>query len=314
MSIKIYEGKIIGRMTTYELHRWHKGLREQVNAKVKELFTVELANYTTRLIHYACLNNEYAVNEMLEKEFEEESFNSSYSAYTVAFLGLHRKAMKAMKEDVRGIADDSLDYRANLLVFPTRRRFFGILLWQTLFAIFLTEKTELYDMWKGYPRVRSHGYWDNTDRPERMPEWRWNDRYLEWREALGGYRGPLIENGLAYELVTDTPIVRPDDITPLIEPYEERVAKLAKDRVYKRILRKEYDAIPKEGRESLGVSYWLSVHKKVKAFLETEDAKHMLEQEQAFVSERIPEVIDNKVIQRELKEFCPNDEWSGREI
>ena len=319
MSIKVYDGKRLPSMSIQALHEWQRGLRNQVNRKAEELFAKELATYMVNLIHYACLHDADAVENFLRKEMKDASLNLSCSPYLLASSHLYSLSKEAMASSVRDVLKDRLDYRARLVVFPTRRYLHGITFGGMLLALFLTEQSVFRDLWEDYSGVREYGYWNNTDRPEKLKEWQWRDRARAWEKAFNGYSGGVLDNGLVYDLVPDVPLVSFEDVLAAVPSFESRAKALARSRLYHRLLREEWaktewDNSLTKSRMAAGFSTLLDISKRIEGYLNTEKGNVLFDEELAYVSSRIPAVIDKDVVLSSLSSFCQNDLWSGWSI
>jgi hypothetical protein len=304
MSIKIYNGKQLGNMTIQELHHWQKGLRKVFTEKSNELFSLELATVITDLLNYASMHSEYELTEYLKKKYVKGDLAPTFSVSSVSFWGTYRLSKEAMKQDVCD-SNDHLDYRAKLVIFPLQHK---------LLALLLSEVTEFHTIFNSYNRVCNYGYGNSGYKPETVSQKEWLRRKSDWQIAFNNYKGGAFDNGIIYDLVADTPLVRPLDVLHLIQSFADRSGYLAFDRLHSRLIKAEYKQTPTDEFGDDGISHWSTIARATKEFISTSEGQAMLATEKLYVGSYIPEVIDLNTIKRDLSSFCIPVEWSDWSI
>lgn len=89
----------------------------------------------------------------------------------------------ALQKDVRRTQERNfvVDTDFDIVFIPSKRATYGMT---------FVERVPWHTKWMGVEGVIDFAYWDNTDQPEHLTNWQWQQRGLRWASLLPGYTAP----------------------------------------------------------------------------------------------------------------------------
>lgn len=207
MSIGIYNGYILPKMSMEEMISFSKKHKEKIFEIVEVEFYTDLAKKFTI---------EYDIN-LIEP---------------IRNLDLNlKKIIEVIIEDIKKNIDNSIirntridfDYESILYFLPNDTN--------TLVGFFC-ENENIQKYWNSIPNVKSYYYQNSNDKPKNISVKKWEKRYDDWKKALGGNFGSFSENGLKYTLseikIDILFFYRLEKMLKYIPTYDDRCEKIAK--------------------------------------------------------------------------------------
>ena len=188
MSTKIYDGKIIKNMTVFELNEFRKSLRKQMIPVAQEQYYKMMAHImqTAYVMHVTGVNVcKYSV------ELRDHDGTP---------LGIKRVARKAADDLVTKTSnavftydsEDDADYDVNVCIFPLEDK---------MLAIYYAHNDELYNILIENPAFSDYGYWNNTDKPNHLTDEEWEQRRIDWDNAMPGCGIPRVA-GITLDVIS----------------------------------------------------------------------------------------------------------------
>lgn len=182
MSIKLYNGYKLPKMTAREMIDFCKPIRERLTEMKIELYSTFLAEQIT---HY--IDDVYVgVIKPKEEDLKDGAKLPKYLGFK--FKDENNKKMREAR--IHNQRELDLDFEFSVSFFPMSR--------YTL-AMTFCENAEMSNYWESLPGVESYYYQNSTDRPNNVTARAWKKRYNDWHNALNDF-GSASENGLSYKL------------------------------------------------------------------------------------------------------------------
>lgn len=168
MSTKIYDGFRVDNINTMSgLGLWIKQFRGKADLKLSELVTKHIAERSTEIIDYLTV---YSIEEVVKKL--DFGFN---------FLGcspLTASQMNLWSEEKKPQQERLFDFYCELQMFPMEGN-------TMLGIMFSSHYREFEGVLESMPGYSEYGYWNNTDRPSKISQKKWNQRRDDWDNAIG---------------------------------------------------------------------------------------------------------------------------------
>ena len=188
MSTKIYNGKIIKNMSVFELNEFRKALRKEMIPVAQEQYYKMMAHImqTAYVMHVTGVNIcKYSV------ELRE------HDGTPIDIKRIGRKAADDLVTKTSNAvftydSEDDADYDVNVCVFPLENK---------MLAIYYAHNDELYSILKANPAFSDYGYWNNTDKPDDVSEEEWEQRKIDWDNALPGCGVPRVA-GITLDIIS----------------------------------------------------------------------------------------------------------------
>lgn len=168
MSTKIYEGfKIDNINTISELGLWINQFRGKAEVKLREVVTKYVAEKSTEIIDFLTV---YSIDDAMKKL--DIGFNIlGCSPLTAAQMHVWHEEKKPQQERL-------CDFYCELQLFPMSGN-------ELLGVIFTSHYRDFEPILESMPGYSEYGYWNNTDRPSKISQKKWNKRRDDWDTAIG---------------------------------------------------------------------------------------------------------------------------------
>lgn len=196
MSTKIYDGKKLCDISLYELNQFYKQLRKELIPVVKREYNKLVAKVAQEIYVYmktGIYPGEYGLNlkEIQEKQHTWNAFNILDYANKFVRDTVMRTSSAVFVKD----AEPDADFDVSLCVFPIKNK---------ILCIPQANHPVLNKVLCDRPEFIEYGYWNNTDPPSNVSASEWEQRKLDWTEALPGVGVPR-EHGIVIKVI-DSPL------------------------------------------------------------------------------------------------------------
>jgi hypothetical protein len=213
MSTKIYNGYRIMSSNIFEIMR----LLDDVGKAYDKAAKVYMATLSAHVMINAWDTLTLAAPQRIAQDEEmEDLLEYSVSIHTYQFIASRQKKIKATNR-----RDPVYDFQLDIIIFPEGG-------WSDTLAMVYTENATFKKAFEEHPLVEEFGYWDNSDRPEEVPEHAWNSRGERWMALVGddvpSRRGLTRQYERQYG-----PEVLYSDILPLFPLIEHRAERWAEE-------------------------------------------------------------------------------------
>lgn len=290
MSTTIYNGYKLPSMTAYQLAKFNKSLREEITESSIDTFHKNLALRAANSIDELTLSkNDKTLagllnSDVLELKVSDINSYKNRSLLTHSYISFKNERKLSLEHNLSGSVTD-LD--CEVVYIPLENK--------TL-ALFFSHNEDHLEIWENQDGVEFYGYWNNTDKDEECSDAEWEQRRIDWDEALPGLGIPS-EAGFSFSLFKGIPDIHSisiERITEHIPTLEDRAHEIAK-----RILStKKYTELEKE-YQPMNAAYQLS------KWLKTNEVINKLElMKDDFSSQLIPDLKEN-YLNKKLLDFNP---------
>lgn len=257
MSTKIYNGyRLKTDMSLRELHDLCMRIRQSVGKLCEELYFKKIAEIICNLLDMKEMKPSRL--EAMVTRMAKDSRLHDYPLWIVQNYILERQ--RQIK--VTNLRDPEVDFDCKIVFFPISDK---ILL--TLYA----EKKEYFKAIEAFCEVEEYGYWNNTDRPKKLTDKQWEQRRIDWDEALGDSDIPSLQ-GFTVTCVLDNFFPDVDRVIATMPSFKERV----KSRAYNNMV----DEYIGKNKEHLGDPHTWEPIFKAREYLRTDDGKKLLRTEE----------------------------------
>jgi len=255
MSTKIYNGYIINKkMNLSDLFEFQDRVRKQIQEKFIEIYLKAFTKELVTLIDNICMAEN--VDEFIEKH-KDICKSIGFSAFSCTFNHIYDEYKKSKKTNLRTFFYD-FDFSVTFHYTSTKK----------FLCLLFTEDREFKKIWDSQPEVQEYHYQDQTDKPDDIPQRMWTQRRNDWDRALGSdvpsMRGLILE---AIDFDRTMPIEHVKTVMGLIKPKEERLYKIAQDKVINNLYMEKRKTI--DENDSFMFSVYSEVNNEVKNTLKT---------------------------------------------
>lgn len=149
---------------------------------------------------------------------DEEKLDTLRSTFVFGMMAQRYTAESNGRTD--RVLDYLLSMRAELCIMPTKDK---------ILAIPYFNQHGWNEKLLEMPWVKEYGYWDNTDQPDDMSDADWEQRKIDWDDALGSEHFSGIPAAAGFTAQLHPPYIMPchaKDVLPHIPSAEERVNNL----------------------------------------------------------------------------------------
>lgn len=240
MSTKIYDGKRLPDMSVLELHKFCQKLRAKLLPIAQTEYFKLMAQIAQDVYVYVLTGkniSEYPVN-MLELGKPSTDF-SPYEVFIFAKCQTEKLVMNTSNAIRRIDAVFDADFDVTLCVFPLPNK--------TL-CIPYANHDKLHKHLFAVEEFADYAYWNNTDPASNVMSDEWEQRKIDWHNALPGAGVPR-DNGMLFKII-DAPYdivnrtcVTIDTIKPFFISDDELCKKIAKASVLEREFQKAVDEL-----------------------------------------------------------------------
>lgn len=204
MSIKLFNGFRLPKMSLSQLNEWCMEFRSKIDVVNQELINIYVADTCTNLIDAVFLFSEKEFYNI----FKAYSVQSDTSAYWAVNSMIFERQAEIRRTKTR---DPEVDYSCQLVLFPAKNKILGL---------YYTEKKEHINILSNMPYAKEYAYWDNTDKPENISVKQWNLRRETWNKTLDFSGSPTFKG---FIVKCQEPLIPfPNEIIPYIPSLEER--------------------------------------------------------------------------------------------
>ncbi len=211
MSTKIYDGFVL---TINNFER----LNKEIIAFRKDITPIVNKGYW----HYlATISSNFIDNKLCNIPIDKE--DKETTPYFYAEHNLRNDITNVERTQQR---DPWVDFETSLVFIPYNKKIFGII---------YSEQKNIREMWFNKKFVKEYGYWDNTDRPEKISNKSWKLRGDIWDKILSNFNYIPSMNGFTAECVAKWytyDIHNFEEIIKLIPSFEDRVYRIARNQLY----------------------------------------------------------------------------------
>lgn len=222
MSIKIFNGYRIEKMSVEELVEFTKRIRLEMLENRKELALKSIGCIIASDIDQLTLFGLSKFKEELDDE-SETLLNPMNRAY--------RLIQKRYEDSLKTNKSDPLvDFDTNLIIVPHEDYYLALL---------YTEQDSFADIFLNQPEVSYYGYWNNSDKDDDVSEADWEKRKLDWESVFSSYQSPN-EVGMNIALIKGMIgrfDINTDEVLQELTSFEDRLQSI----VYEQILLERID-------------------------------------------------------------------------
>lgn len=219
MSTKIYNGYRLPNWSLKEITNFCKALKDTIDPIRIELYSKQLAkDVSLNIDRYA---NGLSIIDLPKQFKDEEKFNTYHLDIAKDYA----------LEQIRHIAlnqnrNPAYDYEFSICFIPIKDK---------ILALLYTEHKELTEVWENCQHVEEYGYWNNEEQDDGISNEEWEQRRLDWDEALPGLGIPA-ENGISFDPYKSIVFMRPsmDKLLKNIPTKDKRANTIAKELVWQK--------------------------------------------------------------------------------
>lgn len=219
MSIKIYNGYRLPKMTVKELNQFILKVQQGVENIQKEMIANALAQIITNdLDDLIILGKEKFIENAKESEMVEEIFES-IRPLRKAHSIIRKRYFAIQETDIR---DPFFDFDFELVIIPDDEQ---------ILVLLYTEQEAFQEYWESLQEVSYYGYWNNADPDENVSDDEWTQRLKDWLRLLPYGQTPK-DVGFCISLIKGVPSlidIPKEKIIAGIPSMKKRINRIALD-------------------------------------------------------------------------------------
>lgn len=219
MSTKIYDGVKLQDSNFHDLKKIMEAMKEELIPIAREEYLKVYASVLEKVVVY--IQTGYKMMSAIEYDKLTDT-----SPLEVARFATHTCNDIIRENKKRDLSYDSdFDFEASVWIFPIKDK---------ILACPCITSPEIMKAFMENKAVSEYGYWNNTDKPDRISDEEWETRRIDWDEALPGI-GMLSRCGFQYVLVDGildayAYISKPDEkVFKYLTPKEKLTCHVAKN-------------------------------------------------------------------------------------
>ena len=207
MSKNVSNGFVFKTTDLMEIHNTIDEFRKQLQPLVYDKTAQYFADECTARYDYNTIDNKKS----------HGIFNEIYQQFI----------QKQDEVRVKAVRDPSVDFQFNIIVIPTKDKFYGL---------FYTEQVDFVNLWTENDLVDEYIYYNHQDRPDTFTEDEWKEREAKWGELLDPAGGIPALAGFTYSVIQEQTVVVPKikDVISKIPSIANRTELCARDKMFKR--------------------------------------------------------------------------------
>lgn len=335
MSIKLYNGYKLNNLSMIELKEFIDELRNRLHEIYVSQYKMGFQALTTSLVDTIIVHDYFFSKTKNSTSIENYLIQTLQNAYLPSWIidNFHKRknitlnsAIERLNMNFTGSIEEIVkDTICNMIfVHNTKKMSNGIFDFQNEFVYFPIENKILFlaygntfekllqqiiDSRKKKDKLfrekygfEYYGYWNNTDKPEKITNKKWNERYLEWEAVLGSDSIPS-KHGICSEIITEESFLDEMDMEMIMGKFEFKNISTPKERAEKKsweIIRRELTE--KQNINEGNVTESVELFEKLKSSGSFDGEVNSLKCD----LEKLFPVIDNKTIKTKLIDFAPN--------
>ncbi len=200
MSTKIFNGYYLDVCSLQELQTFSMFLRAKIKTKSEEIYAKKLLELATYYYDNPIFQEKYCPLFQSKMEIDKRSY--------------------AIKET--NLRDPQYDFTFDITFIPTSSK---------ILVLVYTEQPEYIKIFESFPNVHPYPYYNNIDKPNNITEPEWEERGLEWDNALQPYDIPSLQ-GFSISCVVYLPFFTIEELSKyssFIITFSQRLNKLARE-------------------------------------------------------------------------------------
>lgn len=263
-----------------------------VRTKIKEAIEIEYAKMFAKTS--SMLVDEISIGKepRLFLPYSEFTFDKKNSIWTNTRLYLDQRKRDIEKTKY---SDPEVDISFSFTVHPLKNK---------IICILYTYNKELKSVWESMPEVKDYHYQNQTDYSSSISAKEWNQRKLDWTEALpDAFHSIPALSGMTIECHHSfyTQLVTVDNLLKCMPKFKDRVTKIVST-----IMEDDFYKNKKLDKEKFKITKCLNIYDQYIAWLKTDEASVIKEKLKKSISLKLKKKITENDLMQTQEEMDKN--------
>lgn len=166
MSMKVFNGYRLPKMSLDELQVFSTRVREEIQKVHYDLYLERVAEMAALVFDLHTLGWHEDIKRIIERDIKR----THPLKYAIRYI---RDREREVKQDDK--RDSLYDFSCELVLIPIK---------DAILMLLFAEQKQYVEAIEAIEEVERYYYWNNTDKPEDIPDSEWNKRGQDWEQAF----------------------------------------------------------------------------------------------------------------------------------